>query len=162
VPPADVSVRVENGTGTPGRAASIASALTGQGFTTGPSGNAGTPQTRTTLSYGPGQQAAARTAAAALGLPSSHLASSGSSGLVLTIGSDWPAGTAFPGGSGGSGTGDSTADAHAAVSGAHADTADDSTTCAKVSQYKTVEINGVPMTPAQAYAASPNKKDSAP
>ncbi|MCF3965409.1 LCP family protein [Streptomyces fuscigenes] len=161
VPPSQVSVRVENGTGTPGRAAAVASSLTGQGFATGSSGNAGTPQASTSLAYGPGQKAAAQTAAAALGLPSSHLTSSAATGLVLTIGSDWPSGTTFPGGSGGSGSGGSADDTRSAVSGAHADTADDAKTCAKVSQYKTVEINGVPMTPSQAYAASPNKKDSA-
>ncbi|WP_329455122.1 LCP family protein [Streptomyces sp. NBC_01497] len=161
VPPADVSVQVENGTGTSGRAAAIATALTGKGFTIGSSGNAGAPQSKTTLTYGPGQQAAAQTAANALGLPPSHLTSSNANGVVLTIGADWPTGTAFPGGSGTGGAGGSTADAKAAVSGAHADTADDSKACAKVSQYKTVEINGVPMTPSQAYGESTNKKDSA-
>ncbi|MDX6354236.1 MAG: hypothetical protein QOF98_1139, partial [Streptomyces sp.] len=36
----------------------------------------------------------------------------------------------------------------------------DSNTCAEVSKYKTVEINGVAMTPSEAYAESPTKKDS--
>ncbi|MCA1220629.1 LCP family protein [Streptomyces sp. 8L] len=159
VPPADVSVEVENGTSTSGRAAALQSVLTGKGFATGSSGNAEAPQSRTTLAYGPGEKAAAQTAASALGLPSSHLTSSDSSGLVLTVGSDWPSGDTFPGGSG---SGSSSADAQAAVSGAHAESADDSKACASVSQDKTVEINGVPMTPSQAYAASTNKKDSAP
>ncbi|MEW2545303.1 LCP family protein [Streptomyces sp. NPDC047002] len=157
VAPSDVSLSVENGTGITGRAGAVASALTGKGFTVGASGNAGSAVARTTLAYGPGQKAAAQTAADALGLPSSQVTSSDTAGLVLTIGSDWPSGAAYPGSSSGGGSGN----AHEAVSGAHADTADDSKACAEVSRYKTVEINGVPMTPSQAYAASPNKKDSA-
>jgi hypothetical protein len=47
------------------------------------------------------------------------------------------------------------------VADAHAQTADKTKGCAQVSPYKTVEINGVPMTPAQAYAAAGGKKDSA-
>ncbi len=41
-------------------------------------------------------------------------------------------------------------------------TADKATGCAQVSKDKTVEINGVPMTPTQAYAASTKVPDSAP
>ncbi|MFC9931264.1 LytR family transcriptional regulator, partial [Streptomyces sp. NPDC127190] len=52
------------------------------------------------------------------------------------------------------------ADTKAAVSNAHASTADQAKTCAKVSPYRTVELNGVPMTPAQAYAAATKIPDS--
>ncbi|MBP0461006.1 LCP family protein [Streptomyces montanisoli] len=159
VAPSDVTVSVDNGTSTSGRAAAVGAALTAKGFGHGTYGNASTPQAKTELAYGPGQKAQAQTVADALGLPSSRLSSTGTPGVVLTIGADWTSGTSFPGGSG---SGGAKADTHAAVSGAHVEHADDSTSCAKVSKYKTVEINGVPMTPSQAYAASPNKKDSAP
>ncbi|GAB3579595.1 LCP family protein [Calidifontibacter terrae] len=43
-----------------------------------------------------------------------------------------------------------------------ATTADKATGCAEVSTYRSVEINGVPMTPTQAYAASPKVPNSAP
>ncbi|MFF3918695.1 LytR family transcriptional regulator, partial [Streptomyces sp. NPDC001852] len=46
------------------------------------------------------------------------------------------------------------------VGGAHASTADQAKTCAKVSPYRTVNLNGVPMTPAQAYAAARSTPDS--
>jgi hypothetical protein len=46
------------------------------------------------------------------------------------------------------------------VGGAHASTADQAKTCAKVSPYKTVSLNGVAMTPSQAYAAARGKPDS--
>ena len=83
-----------------------------------------------TITYGPGEQAQARTTAAALGLPASHLTQGSASGVVLVIGSDWPSGTSYGGagdsggssdGTGGSG---SSTDTHAAVADAHAQTAD--------------------------------------
>ncbi|GAA2229227.1 hypothetical protein [Streptomyces nogalater] len=46
------------------------------------------------------------------------------------------------------------------MGGAHAATADQGRTCAKVSPYKTVGLHGVPMTPAQAYAAARGRPDS--
>jgi hypothetical protein len=70
------------------------------------------------------------------------------------VGSDWPSGDSYPGG------GSAPADTKAAVGGAHASTADQAKTCAKVSPYKTVSVDGVAMTPAQAYAAARNKPDS--
>lgn len=76
------------------------------------------------------------------------------SGIVLVIGSDWPSGTSY-----GSAA---PADTHAAVADAHAQTADKAKNCAEVSPYKTVQINGVAMTPTQAYAAAAGKRDSAP
>lgn len=41
-------------------------------------------------------------------------------------------------------------------------TADKATGCAQVSDYRSVEVNGIRMTPTQAYAASPKIPDSAP
>jgi hypothetical protein len=80
-----------------------------------------------------------------------------SSSLTLVIGSDWTSGTTFPGGTSAS----ASADTGAPLADSHAQTADQSKTCAKVSPYKTVQINGVAMTPAQAYAAASSTKDSA-
>ncbi|MEU6141859.1 LCP family protein [Streptomyces sp. NPDC047081] len=160
VAPSAVDVKVENGTTTAGRASVVADALLAKGFGSGTTpGNAPESATTTKLTYGPGEKAEAQTAAAALGLPASHLTQGSSSGITLVIGSDWPSGTTF----GSSGTSSAApADTHAAVSDAHAQTADKAKTCAKVSPYKTVQINGVAMTPAQAYAAASSKKDSAP
>ena len=155
MPASGVAVRVENGTTTGGRASVIADALLAKGFSSGTtSGNAAEQSSRTTITYGPGQQAEARTAASALGLPASHLTQGSASGIVLVIGSDWPSGTSY-----GSAA---PADTHAAVADAHAQTADKAKNCAEVSPYQTVQINGVAMTPAQAYAAAAGKKDSAP
>ncbi|MFI8228570.1 LCP family protein [Streptomyces sp. NPDC085900] len=160
VPASEVAVEVENGTTTGGRASVVADGLLAKGFGSGTtSGNAPAQSSRTTITYGPGQKAKAQTVAAALGLPASHLTQGTAAGVVLVIGGDWPSGTTYPS-SGGSSA--APADTHAAVSDAHAQTADKAKTCAKVSPYKTVEINGVAMTPAQAYAAASDKKDSAP
>jgi len=157
VPASDVTVRVENGTTTSGRASVIADALIAKGFGSGTStGNAPEQSSKTTITYGPGEKPEAQTLASALGLPTSHLTQGGAAGVVLVIGSDWTTGTTF------SSSSAAPADTHAAVSDAHAQTADNAKSCAKVSPYKTVEINGVPMTPTQAYAASPGKEDSAP
>ena len=163
VSPSGVAVQVENGTTTAGRASVIASALIAKGFSSGTtSGNAPEQSSSTTITYGPGQKAEARTTASALGLPASHLTQGSADGVVLVIGSDWPSGTAY-GSSGSSGNSSAApADTHAAVADAHAQTADKARTCAQVSPYKTVQINGVPMTPAQAYAAASARKDSAP
>ncbi|MCX5048290.1 MULTISPECIES: LCP family protein [unclassified Streptomyces] len=155
VPASQVAVRVENGTTTGGRASAIADGLLAKGFGSGTtSGNASEQSSRTTITYGPGQQDEARTAASALGLPTSHLTQGSASGIVLVIGSDWPSGTSY-----GSAA---PADTHAAVADAHAQTADKAKNCAEVSPYKTVQINGVAMTPTQAYAAAAGKRDSAP
>jgi hypothetical protein len=151
-------VKVENGTVHGGRAGAIATALIGKGFNPATYGaNAPTnTATTTTLTYGPGQQTEAQTVAGALGLTSSHLKQGASAGIVLVVGADWPTGTAFPGGK----TTPAPADTHTALANSHAQTADQSKTCAKVSKYKTVDINGTPMTPTQAYAASPGIKNS--
>jgi LCP family protein required for cell wall assembly len=165
VAPSGVTVRVENGTTVSGHAAVVAQGLLAKGFgrdTT--SGNAPEQSARTTITYGPGQQAEAQTLAAAVGLPASRITQGGASGVVLVIGGDWPSGATYGSSDESGGTGGSSAapaDTHAAVGGAHAQTAAKAKSCAKVSPYKTVELNGVAMTPAQAYAAASGKKDSA-
>jgi LCP family protein required for cell wall assembly len=157
VPAAQITVNVENGTGTGGRAGAIATALIGKGFNPATAGsNAPAPAATTTLTYGPGEQAKAQTVARTLGLPSSHLKQGTTAGLALVLGSDWLTGTSYPGGT----SSPAPADTQAAVGGAHVQTADQSKTCAKVSKYQTVQINGVPMTPSQAYAATPGQKNS--
>ncbi|KUN80505.1 transcriptional regulator [Streptomyces griseoruber] len=157
VPASEVAVTVENGTNITGRASAVAGALTDAGFNSGTTtANAPSPATTTTLTYGTGGKGAARTAAKTLGLPSSHLRQGGGTGLTLVIGSDWPSGTTYPGGT----SSPAPADTKAAVSNAHAQTADEAKTCAKVSPYRTVALNGVPMTPTQAYAAAGDKPDS--
>ncbi|MET9789453.1 LCP family protein [Streptomyces canus] len=157
VPVSEIAVTVENGTEITGRASAIANALTGQGFSSATTtANAPSPATTTTLTYGTGRKAEAQTAAKALGLSASHLEEGAGTGLTLVIGSDWTSGTTYPGGS----SSPAPADTKAAVSNAQAQTADEAKKCAKVSPYKTVSLNGVPMTPEQAYAAAPNKKDS--
>ncbi|MER6249672.1 LCP family protein [Streptomyces griseorubiginosus] len=157
VPASQVAVTVENGTTITGRASEVASALTQQGFSSATTtANAPSPATTTTLTYGSGQKGAAQTAAKALGLSASHLEQGSGTGLTLVIGADWTSGSTYPGGA----SSHAPADTKAAVSNARAQTADQAKTCAKVSPYKTVELNGVPMTPAQAYAAATGKKDS--
>ncbi|WP_020138439.1 LCP family protein [Streptomyces sp. 351MFTsu5.1] len=157
VPASQVAVTVENGTTITGRASEVASALTQQGFSSATTtANAPSPASTTTLTYGTGQKGAAQTAAKALGLSASHLEQGSGTGVTLVIGADWPSGATYPGGT----SSHAPADTKAAVSNAHAQTADQAKTCAKVSPYKTVELNGVPMTPAQAYAAATGKKDS--
>ncbi|MEV5876364.1 LCP family protein [Streptomyces sp. NPDC052101] len=157
VPAARIAVTVENGTSVTGRASDIASALTDQGFSSATTtANAPSPAATTTLSYGTDQKPEAQTVAKALGLSSSHLKQGTGTGLTLVIGSDWNSGSSFPGGN----SSPAPADTHAAVGGAHASTADQAKTCAKVSPYRTVTVDGVSMTPAQAYAAARGKPDS--
>ncbi|MET9087013.1 LCP family protein [Streptomyces sp. NPDC004237] len=152
VPAAQIAVTVENGTDITGRASAIANSLISQGFSTGTTtANAPTSATTTTVTYGSGDKAQAQTVAKALDVPSSHIKAGSGTGVILVIGSDWTSGTTYPASSG---------DTKAAVSNANASTADDSKTCAKVSPYKTVSLNGIAMTPSQAYAAATNKADS--
>ncbi|MGW5479154.1 LCP family protein [Streptomyces sp. NPDC004008] len=161
VDPAQIAVTIENGTTIPGRASRLATTLTDKGFSqdtttaNAPSAAAAT----TTLTYGTGQKPQAQAVAKALGLPSSHLKQGIGSSLTLVIGSDWPSGTSYPSSSGDSSS-PAPADTHAAVSNAHAQTADQSKSCAQVSPYKTVQLNGINMTPAQAYAAARSEPDS--
>ncbi|MEY2242205.1 LCP family protein [Streptomyces sp. BF23-18] len=156
VPASEVAVTVENGTGITGRASAVAAALTEKGFSPRTTtANAPVSATTTTLTYGTGQKGEALTAAKALGLSGSHLKQGTGPGLVLVVGGDWPSGSTYPGGSS-----SAPADSKTAVADAHASTADEAKTCAKVSPYRTVSLNGVPMTPAQAYSAARNKPDS--
>ncbi|WP_369390345.1 LCP family protein [Streptomyces sp. CG1] len=155
---ASIAVKVENGTGIGGRASEIATALTDKGFSSATNSGNGLSTTSTTLTYGSGLKPQAEAVAHALDVPASHLKQGSGTGLTLVIGSDWPGGTTYGSGSGGSSP--APADTHAAVSNAHAETADQSKTCAKVSPYKTVSLNGVSMTPAQAYAAASSQPDS--
>ncbi|KPI05311.1 cell envelope-related transcriptional attenuator [Actinobacteria bacterium OK074] len=162
VSPADIAVDVENGTATSGRASVVADALINAGFGSGTTtGNAPEEATTTTLTYGPGEKAQAQAVASALGLPVSRLSQGTASGLVLVIGSDWTDGTTYGGGSSGASSA-APSDTGAATTDAHAQTAADAKGCAQVSTYKTVSLNGVAMTPSQAYAAASSKKDSAP
>ncbi|MEV0912585.1 LCP family protein [Streptomyces hokutonensis] len=157
VPAAKIAVTVENGTSISGRASTVATGLIDGGFSSGTTtGNASVSATTTTLTYGTGLKAEAQTVAKAIGLASSHLKQGTGTGLTLVIGTDWPSGTTLPGGS----SSPAPADTKAATSNAKAATADQSK-CAEVSTYKTVSLNGVAMTPTQAYRAATNKKDSA-
>ncbi|KPI02213.1 cell envelope-related transcriptional attenuator, partial [Actinobacteria bacterium OK074] len=163
VSPADIAVDVENGTATSGRASVIADALINAGFSSGTTtGNAPEQAAKTSLTYGSGEKAEAQAVAAQLGLPASSLSAGSESGLVLIIGADWTSGTTYSGSSSGSSSSAAPADTGAAVADAHASTANESKSCAQVSTYKTVSLNGVPMTPTQAYEAATSKKDSAP
>lgn len=158
VPAAQIAVTVENGTSISGRASTVATSLIDGGFSSDTTtGNASVSATTTTLTYGTGQKAEAQTVAKAIGLASSHLKQGTGTGLTLVIGTDWPSGTTYPGG----GSSPAPADTKAATSNAQASTADQSKSCAKVSTYKTVSLNGVAMTPTQAYRLATNKKDSA-
>ncbi|MET9217464.1 MULTISPECIES: LCP family protein [unclassified Streptomyces] len=157
VPASAITVRVRNGTGIGGRASEIVDTLTGKGFNPATAGgNAPAPAATTTLTYGPGQRSEAGTVARTLGIATSHLKEGAVAGLTLVIGADWPSGTTFPGGKSSA----PPADTKVALGNSHAQTADDSDTCAKVSRYRTVQINRVPMTPTQAYAAARSKPDS--
>jgi LCP family protein required for cell wall assembly len=158
VPAAQIAVTVENGTSISGRASTVATSLINGGFSSDTTtGNAGVSATTTTLTYGSGQKAQAQTVASALGLSSSHLKQGTGTGLTLVIGTDWPSGTTYPGAT----SSPAPADTKAATSNAQASTADQAKSCAKVSTYKTVSLNGVAMTPTQAYRLATNKKDSA-
>ncbi|MFF9814286.1 LCP family protein [Streptomyces sp. NPDC014006] len=157
VPASQIAVTVENGTAITGRASAVATALTEQGFSRSTStANAPSRTAATTLTYGAGQKAQAETLAKALNLPAPHLKEGTGAGLTLVIGSDWPSGMSYPG----TASTPAPADTKAATTDAHAQTADQAKTCAKVSPYKTVELNGVPMTPAQAYTAARTRPDS--
>ncbi len=152
VPRTEIAVQVNNGTGVPGRAGQIAQALISAGFNEGTSTGNGVTATTTTLTYPAGKQAAAKTVAAALGLPSSALKQGTGTQYVLLIGADWPTGNSFPGGA------PAPSDTKAALGGAHAQTGNQNAGCAKVSHYYTLPG----MTPIQAYSRFPNVPDSAP
>ena len=85
VPPSQVSVVVQNGTGTAGLAGEVTSALRAQGFQVGTPGNApdGTDHPRTVIHYGSGQAGAARTVKAAL--PDATLQADGSGDAITVV-----------------------------------------------------------------------------
>jgi LCP family protein required for cell wall assembly len=154
-----LAVQVENGSGQAGRAAQVASALRAKGYSRATASTAAATGV-TMLRYGSGHQPDAAALAAALGLPSSAVrqGTGTGSGLTLVIGSDWTTGTTFSGAAGAP----SPAQTKTALSEAHARTADQAASCAVVSSARTVQLKGVPMSPIQAYARSPQIPDSAP
>ncbi len=162
VPDSQITVRVNNASGITGRASGIAQHLIDQGFSPNSgSGNAPVPTSATSIHYAPGQQAEAQAVARALQIPGNRLRQdSGVSDVTVVVGSDWSSGTTFPASAGGSSK-PAPADTKAAVAGANAQTGDQKE-CAHVSTFDTVEVNGVPMTPTQAYADSPGIANSAP
>jgi LCP family protein required for cell wall assembly len=153
-----VSVHVENGSGLTGRAATVSTTLIGQGFNPRTHYSAAPADAANTmLTYGPGEQPAANTVAQALHLPASTLRQGSRAGLVLVIGRDWTAGTVYP----------ATASTPApvtssALQAAHAQTADRSGTCAPVGNQATVVVNGIAMSPDQAFRYSQGVPLSAP
>ncbi|MCQ4084895.1 LCP family protein [Streptomyces sp. RB6PN25] len=163
VPDLQITVQVNNGSGVTGRASQIAQDLIDQGFSPNSgSANAPVPASATSVHYAPGRQAEAQTVARALQIPASRLQQDSSvSQVTVVVGSDWSSGSTFPSSGGGSSR-PAPADAKAAVAGANSSTADQSKQCAQVSTFDTVSVGGVPMTPTQAYADSPNVPNSAP
>jgi hypothetical protein len=148
-----ITVKVENGTGQQGRAAVLAKLLVAQGFSPKSTSTSVAAAATTQLRYGPGQVAQAQAVASALQLPGSALRQGTTAGVVLVVGQDWLTGNTFP-------KLPSVAPT-AALNDAHAQTADQSGTCAQVSKYATSLLNGVNVPPAHAYALSPNVPDSA-
>ncbi len=159
VPASDITVQVENGTAVSGRASAIRTALVNQGFSSdSTAGDAPDAAVTTTLGYPASQAGQAKEVAAGLGLPSSALKPGTATQLTLVIGGDWTSGTAFPGGK----ASPAPANTQVALAGAHDQTGNQTGSCAPVSTQYTVSLNGVGMTPIQAYAASPNVPNSAP
>ncbi|MFG2638776.1 LCP family protein [Streptomyces sp. NPDC048362] len=153
-----IAVTVKNGTTVTRRAADIAHALIDQGFSSGTTAtNAPHPEATTTLIYGAGRKVEAETVAKALGLPTAHVKRGTGTDLTLVIGKDWLSGTNYPGSS----PSLSAISREEAISGSQAQSAEEDKTCAKVSTFKTVSLNGVSMTPSQAYVAARSQPDSA-
>jgi LCP family protein required for cell wall assembly len=159
VPTGDIAVQVENGTGLAGRAGAVEAALVQQGYSSNSTAtDAPSNAATTTLGYPSAQAAEAKQVAASLGLPSSALRAGASSQLTLVIGADWTSGTTFPGGK----ATPAAANTQVALAGAHDQTGNQTGSCAPVSTQYTVALNGIGMTPTQAYAQSPNVPNSAP
>ena len=157
---ADVStlvVKIENASGQSGRAAAVAATLKAKKFGKGTTvSNAATTAVTTTIHYGAGHKAQAQALATLLKLPDTALhASSVTTGVKLSIGSDWLTGKTYP-----SSAAAAAERTRTALSQAHSQTATKSS-CVPVSTQKTVTVNGIPMTPIQAFDASPAKKVSA-
>ncbi|MEY9843304.1 LCP family protein [Streptacidiphilus sp. MAP5-3] len=161
-PAAQIDVQVENGSGVNGRGGDLANYLTGKGYGSGTTAVTAPQNVSTTeLHYGSysTDKAEAETVAASLGIPASHISSDPSmQGVVLLVGTDWTTGDTYPGGT----AKPAPVDTKTALQDSHSQTANDSNVCAPVSTYDTVELNGVGMTPTQAYAESANVPNSAP
>ncbi|MDH6135589.1 LCP family protein required for cell wall assembly [Kitasatospora sp. MAA4] len=164
-PIGEVAVHVKNGSKVTGRAAAVAAALIAKGYSSKTTQASGPDAATSTVGYAAGHQADAQGVAAAVGLPASAVVPGEGPGVTLTIGADWTSGTTFSGAaasSGGAAAAPAPVDTQAALSNASAATADDSSKCAQVSHDYTVKLNGVGMTPIQAYAKSTDVPDSAP
>ncbi|MDH6113814.1 LCP family protein required for cell wall assembly [Kitasatospora sp. MAP12-15] len=167
-PAADIAVQIKNSSGVSGRGTVVLNSLIAQGYSSRSTDVKGILTSRTTVSYTAGREADAKEVAASLGLPASAVVPGEGSGITLIIGSDWTTGTTFGGSTGttpsggGAPAAPAPVDTQAALNNASAQTADDSSKCAQVGTQRTVEINGVGMTPIQAYSKSPDVPDSAP
>jgi LCP family protein required for cell wall assembly len=152
VDPATVKVQIRNASGHDGRALALKDALRVKGFSGSITTSATTETTIGTRIYYPlGSEVQARTLAKALKLPQTALEQREKPGILLLIGSDWVSGTRYP----------SRADtAKAALDQAHSQTAKGSS-CVPVSTQHTVTVNGISMTPIQAYDATPDVPVSA-
>jgi LCP family protein required for cell wall assembly len=150
-----IPVRVRNATGRTGRAGEVAAALQQAGLAAVTTAT-GTIEDSSAVRYSAGQEGAARTLAAQLGLPASAVVASTTAGpLTVVIGLDWTRGPRFPGAA------PQPVD-QSTLDGGHARTADQTKDCAQVSRARTVELNGVPMTPSEAYRRAAALPDSAP
>ncbi|MGW2399347.1 LCP family protein [Kitasatospora sp. NPDC001664] len=95
--PSTVAVTVQNSSGVERRAGDVRAALVAKGFTKAATTANGTARKTTQLEYPPQQSAEAQAVAAALGLPRTALhEGTAKSELLLSVGADWPSGTAFP------------------------------------------------------------------
>jgi LCP family protein required for cell wall assembly len=149
-----IPVRVRNATGRTGRAAVVAAGLQQAGLAAVTTAT-GTIEQTSSVRYPTGQDAAARTLAAALGLPASAVVPDTARGpLTVVVGLDWTQGRRFPG------AGPPPVD-QSTLDGGHARTADQAKDCAQVSRARTVELHGVPMTPSEAYRRATGIPDSA-
>jgi LCP family protein required for cell wall assembly len=159
VPASEIAVQVENGTGLSGRAGTIEQALISQGYSSGSTAlDAPENTAHTTLTYPASKAGEAKQVAGSLGLPSSALKQGTDSTLTLVIGTDWSTGSSYPGGK----ASPAAANTQVALNGAHDQTGNQTNSCAPVSTQYTVSLNGVGMTPTQAYAESPGVANSAP
>ncbi|MEY9969145.1 LCP family protein required for cell wall assembly [Streptacidiphilus sp. MAP12-16] len=162
VPNGDLAVRVENGSGRTGRATTVRDGLVAQGYSSNSTtANAPSSSSTSALYYGAGHEDNAKQVAASLGLPASAIKQGTSSRLVLVIGSDWTSGTTFSATSGGASS-PAPVNTSVALNNSHAQTGDQTNTCVPVSTQYTVQLNGVGMTPIQAFSRSPDVPVSAP
>jgi LCP family protein required for cell wall assembly len=174
VHPSRVAVLVENGSGHAGRAAAVVTSLRDQGFSRRTRYSTTAVTATTTLTYGPSALAAANTVAQALHLPAGAIRPGSRAVVLLVIGQDWTSGTTFPATSATSATSaasavsttsaasDSAQVSAAALQQAHAQTADQSGSCAPVGAQATVVVEGMAMSPARAFGYGQGVPLSAP